>query len=162
MNQKISGLILGLVNVEECLTKIVEMSKSHTFDIVSMSETPKVLFVIYDQSDVAVRDWVNVVISYSMQSLLAHSHKTSRPLEVPVIAVIDEFPTLRPNAIYPTILETGRGCNLFLSLVVQSLSQLKSRYPEDYVSMVNNCALQTFLGTNDFETAFVSIVKEGM
>ncbi len=27
MNQKISGLILGLVNVEECLTKIVEMSK---------------------------------------------------------------------------------------------------------------------------------------
>ena len=133
--------------------KIIEMSKAHTFDIASMGETPKVLFVIYDQSDVVIRDWVNVVISYSMQTLLAHSHKTSSGLKVPVVAVIDEFPTLRPNSIYPTILETGRGCNIFLSLVVQSLSQLKSRYPEDYVSMVNNCALQTFLGTNDFETA---------
>ena len=141
--------------------KIVEMSKTNTFDIISMANTPKVLFVIYDQSDVAVRDWVNVVVSYSMQSLLAHSHQTSCPLKVPVVAVIDEFPTLRPNTIYPTILETGRGSNLFLTLVVQSLSQLKSRYPEDHVSMVNNCALQTFLGTNDFETARAFSVKLG-
>ena len=133
--------------------KIVEMSKDHTFDVTSMSDTPKVLFLIYDQSDLAVRDWVNVIVAHFMQTLLAKSHKTSSRLKVPVVAVIDEFPTLRPNSVYPTILETGRGCNVFLTLVVQSLSQLKSRYPDDYVSMVNNCALQTFLGTNDFETA---------
>jgi hypothetical protein len=133
--------------------QITEMSKDNNFNVIDMGETPKVLFLIYDQSDIAVREWGNVVVAYSMQSLLAHSHKTSSGLKVPVVAVIDEFPTLRPNPIYPTILETGRGCNIFLTLVVQSLSQLKSRYPDDYVSMVNNCALQTFLGTNDFETA---------
>ena len=133
--------------------KIAEMCKDNNFDVIELGETPKVLFLIYDQSDIAVREWVNVVVAYSMQALLAHSHKNSSGLKVPVVAVIDEFPTLRPNSIYPTILETGRGCNIFLSLVVQSLVQLKSRYPDDYVSMVNNCALQTFLGTNDFETA---------
>ena len=42
--------------------------QAYAFDIVSMSETPKVLFVIYDKSDVAVRNWVNVVIYYSMQT----------------------------------------------------------------------------------------------
>ena len=141
--------------------KISEMSRANTFDIVSMGEVPRILFVIYDQGDAAIRDWVNIVIANSMQNLLAHSHKTSMGLKVPVVAVIDEFPTLIPNSIYPTILETGRGCNIFLSLVVQSLSQLKSRYPEDYVSMVNNCALHTFLGTNDFDTAREFSIKLG-
>lgn len=141
--------------------KIRQMSDDDTFDMESLAKTPKVLFVIYDLSDVNVREWVNIVIADALQALLAYSHKTSKPFDVPVVFVCDEFPTLKPHKIYPTVLETGRGSNLFMTISVQSLSQIAARYPEDHVSMLENCGVRTFLGTNDVETAKRFIASMG-
>ncbi|MBQ8718475.1 MAG: type IV secretory system conjugative DNA transfer family protein, partial [Clostridia bacterium] len=133
--------------------KITAMTQDNTFDILSMAHTPKVLFLVYDQGDVAVREWVNILLANSLQALFEYSTKTMQPLPVPIVTMFDEFPTLRPNEVYPKILSTGRGANLFMIMIVQSLSQLKARYPKDYNAMVENCAIRSFLGTNDVQTA---------
>lgn len=141
--------------------KIRIMCEDDTFDIESMAKTPKVLFLIYDLSDINVREWVNNIIANSLQSLLAYSHRTAKPFDVPVVFVCDEFPTLKPHKIYPTLLETGRGSNLFMLVSVQSISQVQARYPEDYTSMLENCGVRMFLGTNDTETARHFIANMG-
>lgn len=141
--------------------KIRIMSEDNTFDIESMAKSPKVLFLIYDLSDVTVREWVNNIIANSLQELLAFSHRTAKPFDVPIVFVCDEFPTLKPHKIYPTILETGRGSNLFMVVSVQSISQVQARYPDDYTSMLENCGVRMFLGTNDTETAKHFIANMG-
>lgn len=133
--------------------KIKAMSKNNTFDFLLMGKTPTVLFIIYDQSDTQSREYINFIVSCALESLLNEGNKIPGGLPVPVVTLIDEFPTLKANPVYKELLASSRGCNIYLSLVLQSLSQLKSLYPEDWSSMINNCSLQIFLGTNDVDTA---------
>lgn len=133
--------------------KIQQISAGNTIDIESLSEKPKVLFLIYDLSDVSMREWVNTIVADILTVLLEKSHKMAKALDVPVMFFCDEFPTLTPNNIYPNILATGRGSSIYMNIVVQSYNQLEARYPEDFKSMKENCDFHVFLGTNDILTA---------
>ncbi len=144
--------------VEEDLSKyndprIISMSSTNTFEVKKMAHTPSVLFLIYDISDTRMREWVNVIFAYEMSKLLSYSHELGGPLPVPVRFMADEFPTLKAHDIYPNILATGRGTNLFMTICVQSLSQLEARYPTEWKTMVENCAIKVFLSTSDCKTA---------
>ena len=133
--------------------KIQQISAGNTLDIESLTEKPKVLFLIYDLSDVGMREWVNTIVANILTVLLEKSHKTARALDVPVMFFCDEFPTLTPNDIYPNILATGRGSHIYMNIVVQSYNQLEARYPQEFKSMKENCDFHVFLGTNDILTA---------
>ncbi len=132
--------------------KIQQISLFNDFDILSLGETPKVLFVTID-SDEVIREYANVVIAYLANQLLEFTHKTGEALKTPVLFMMDEFPTLRPNHIYPNILATGRGSGIFMHIICQSITQLKVRYPGEWQTMIENCDLTCFVGTNDSSTA---------
>lgn len=134
-------------------TKITAISAYNDFDIESIGKTPQVVFVIYDISDTVVREFVNKVIAMDLNLLLEYTHKTVKPLDVTVKLFLDEFATLKSCDVYPNILATGRGSNIFLYIVVQSYTQLEARYPDEYRAMIENCNFTYFIGTNDFETA---------
>lgn len=133
--------------------KIQQISLGNTLDVESLADKPKVLYLIYDLSDISMREWVNTIIANILTVLLEKSHKTAKALSVPVLFFCDEFPTLTPNEVYPNILATGRGSKIYMNIVVQSYNQLEARYPTEHKAMKENCDFHIFLGTNDIVTA---------
>lgn len=141
--------------------RINQVSASNTFDFNKLAEEPMVLFIIYDSTSEALREWVNSLLSNALNEYISSYGKKGRPLDVNINFVIDEFPTLKPHASYINALTTGRGSNISLSLVVQSLSQLKARYPEEYETILQNCGIEICLGSNNLESAKVFIESLG-
>lgn len=141
--------------------KIEKISMFNDWDITELAKKPMAVYIIYDLSDVAVREFVNKYVAYAINKLLEYSHSLAKPLDVPVLIYADEFPTLKPCDVYPNLLATGRGSRIFMNLTVQSLSQLKARYPDEYESMVQNCDVTAFFGTNDYQTAKTFVAELG-
>lgn len=133
--------------------KILEISHYNNFNSELLSNSPKVLFLVYDITHEATREYVNICAAKLISDLLEISHKQAAPLKTPVHFVLDEFATLRPCAVYPNLLATGRGSNIFMHMVVQCLEQLHSRYPDEWLTMIDNCDVQLYLGSNSLDTA---------
>ena len=140
-----------LKEVNDRTIKII--SEKNDFDILTLGKKPQIIFQKYDISHTEIKEYVNKVTSQFINALFEYSHKTVKPLDVPVVVLCDEFPTLNPNPIYPRLLATGRGSNIFLHMIIQSYSQLSARYPDDYITMIENCNYTYFIGTNDQLTA---------
>lgn len=133
--------------------KILEISRYNNMDASALSVSPKVLFLVYDITHEAARDYVNICVAKLVSDLLEISHKQSAPLHTPVHLVLEEFATLRAFPVYPNLLATGRGSNIFMHMVVQSLEQIRARYPGEWETMLDNCDVQLFLGSNSLKTA---------
>ena len=133
--------------------KILKISSGNNFDVLNLGNKPQVLFLVYDLSDLSLREYVNQTCAAFVNKLLEHTHQTGEALKTPVILLLDEFPTLKSNPVYPNVLATGRGSKIFLHIICQSITQLKSRYPNEWQAMIENCDLTLFQGTNDVSTA---------
>lgn len=133
--------------------KILEISRYNNIRASALSDSPKVLFIVYDISHEATRDYVNICIGKLISDLLEISHRQSFPLHTPVNFILEEFATLRASPIYPNLLATGRGSNIFMHMIVQNLEQIHARYPDEWESMIDNCDVQFFLGSNSLKTA---------
>lgn len=142
--------------------KLQAMSERNDLNIGKIAESPHVLFIVYDNSDEAQLEWVSTMSACILSELLEISHKTAKPLPTTVSVLIDEFSSLKPHNIYPTVLATGRGSNIFLTLVLQSYGQLQSKYKDDCVAMIDNCGVQMFLGSSDVNSARIFSEKIGM
>lgn len=133
--------------------KILEMSRFNSINAMDLIDSPKVLLFAYDITHEASRDYVNLWVARLISDMLESSHKQASALKTPIHFVLDEFATLRPCAIYPNLLATGRGSNIFMHMVVQSLEQLHARYREEWLTMIDNCDVQFYLGSNSLNTA---------
>jgi type IV secretory pathway TraG/TraD family ATPase VirD4 len=145
------GFVEGYINMYSD-SKVQQISIKNTINFEGISETPQVVFLVYDLSDIAMREWVNKVVARWLDVLLQKSHRTSKPLPVSVQFICEEFATLEPSELYPNILATGRGSGLYLTMILQSFKQLESRYPQEHIAMRENCDVQIYLGTQDITT----------
>ncbi len=131
----------------------LEIMKANTFDPRSLGEKPQVVYVIYDMADEGMKDVISAFFVHILNELHEEYRRNQRPLAVPVVLLLDEFPMLAHHAIYPSLLATGRGMGIFLELICQSEKQLTAVYQEQAEVMRENCNLKFFLNTNHAETA---------
>lgn len=136
--------------------KVQAINITNTLDIDKMTEVPGIYYVITDICDTELIDYTNKIMTQICRTLLEKSH-TSEAIKgkVPVLLLMDEFPTICKNApdVYPRLLTTGRASGIYLHMYVQSLSQLRERYGNEYQTLKDNCNMFVFLGTNDVTTA---------
>ena len=168
----VRGIINDARNTRACYLQLVEsylngysypdicaLTIADTFDIASLADTPQVLFLTYDITDERMRGFVNQYVVKSLDTLKEKAIDRGAPLEVPVMYLLDEFPTLQADPIYATLFSVGRGWNIFITAIVQDLTQLETTYSNGVAQQIrNNCNLMFFLGTNDVHTA--KAVKE--
>ncbi len=129
------------------------------FDVKTLGDKPQVIFLTYDMTDERMRGFVNQYIVKALDTLKQKAINGGAPLGVPVQFLLDEFPTLQADKIYPTIFSVGRGLNIFITAIVQDYTQLETSYSGGVAQQIrNNCNLTYFLGTNDINTA--KAVKE--
>lgn len=168
----VRGIMNDAPNTRACYIQLVEsylndysypdiraLTITDNFDVVTLGDKPQVIFLTYDISDARMRGFVNQYIVKALDTLKKKAIDAGTPLPVAVQFLLDEFPTLQADDIYPTIFSVGRGLNLFITAIVQDYTQLETCYSDGVAQQIrNNCNLTFFLGTNDITTA--KAVKE--
>lgn len=66
--------------------------------------------------------------------------------------LMDEFANLAPIAGFPQLISTMRSYEISVSIILQSLAQLKSMYEVDWQTISGNCDTTIYLGGNESET----------
>ena len=133
---------------------IRNLTITDNFDVRTLGDKPQVIFLTYDMTDERMRGFVNQYIVKALDNLKKKAIDKGTALDIPVVYLLDEFPTLQADAIYPTIFSVGRGLNIFITAIVQDFTQLETTYSGGVAQQIrNNCNLTYFLGTNDVHTA---------
>lgn len=66
--------------------------------------------------------------------------------------ILDEFANLAPIAGFPQLISTMRSYEISVSIILQSLAQLKAMYDLDWQTISGNCDTTIYLGGNESET----------
>jgi type IV secretion system protein VirD4 len=83
----------------------------------------------------------------------ASSSATGRPLDPPLLLVLDELANIAPIANLDEVASTGAGQGIQLISIVQDLSQLRARYGQRAQTILNNHTAKLFgAGISDPET----------
>lgn len=66
--------------------------------------------------------------------------------------MLDEFANLAPIAGFPQLIATMRSYEISVSIILQSLAQLKAMYDLDWQTISGNCDTTIYVGGNESET----------
>lgn len=128
---------------------------SNNFDIKELGNRKTVLFLNVSDTDRAFDQLVNIFYSQTLQLLCseADANEDGR-LKVPVRIIMDDFASSAVIPNFDKIISVIRSRDIYVSLIIQSLSQLESMYsPAVSRTILNNCDHMLYLGSKDLETA---------
>ena len=120
----------------------------------SLADKKSVLFLNISDTNHSSDTLISLFYSQALSSLMTYadiSH-TNR-LNVPVRFIFDDFAagTTLPN--FDKIISVIRSREIYVSIIIQSLSQLESLYSKPAAqTIVNNCDHWLYLGGHDLET----------
>ena len=106
----------------------------------------------FDRSQDAL---INLFYTQALQYLMTAADK--RPdsrLPIPVRFILDDFSTNTKIPHFDKIISVIRSREIYVSLIIQSLSQLEALYGHaEAMTIINNCDSCLYLGGTDLETA---------
>ena len=113
------------------------------------------LFLSVSDSDRSQDALINLFYTQALQYLMAAAD--SRPdsrLPIPVRFILDDFSTNTVIPDFDKIISVIRSREIYVSLIIQSLSQLDSLYDHAKAqTIINNCDHCLYLGGTDIQTA---------
>ncbi|MBQ2712642.1 MAG: type IV secretory system conjugative DNA transfer family protein [Clostridia bacterium] len=138
---------------------LLDLTSSNTLDFNSLDDGPVAVFIIYRDEEKSHYAFVNMLVQQFYNALIALANKrvsddyeNDGRLSRPFYFIWDEFGNFpRIDDISSKITACGSR-NIWLHLVIQSYSQLKVVYGEEYETILGNCNLQIYFGSNDFVT----------
>lgn len=131
---------------------VEELTKTDTVDIRALGKEKTILYVKSSDVDRSKDKLVSLFFLQLFQELFALAdsspeHSLSRPVHV----ILDDMGSNLTIPNLDCIIACARGRNVSLSLILQSVGQLKKNYA-DHTSIMNSCNNIVFLGGNDLET----------
>ncbi len=113
------------------------------------------LFLSVSDSDRSQDALVNLFYTQALQYLMgAADHTEDSRLPIPVRFILDDFSTNTRIPDFDKIISVIRSREIYVSLVIQSLSQLEGLYGHPKAqTILNNCDSTLYLGGTDIETA---------
>lgn len=132
--------------------QIAALTSFNNLDIEGLCSRKTVLYVKCSDSDRSKDKLIATFFSQLFQELYriadrASTHSLSRPVKV----ILDDVGANLKIPNLDGIISTARGRGISLSLILQSIGQLKRQY-DDYTSILNSCNNVVFLGGSDLET----------
>ncbi len=104
---------------------------------------------------------VNLYLSQTLQSLSALAEESGGQLPQPVMAILDEFGNLPKIPDFDKLITVAAGRGIQITMVVQDLQQLKSRYGDAAQTIEGNASTWIYLMTQNWETAQLLSKKMG-
>lgn len=114
-----------------------------------------IVFLQVSDTDYSMERIINLFYTQALQKLCeaADSNEDHR-LDIPVRIILDDFAASVEVPDFDKTTSIIRSRDIYVSVTLQSLSQLKSHYGhDDATTIVNNCETILYLGGTDLDTA---------
>lgn len=143
------------------LNKVANRSLMHLYnadqqiDFRDFTDRKAILFLNISDNDRSKDGLVNLFYSCAFQYLLDYAdHTPDSKLSIPVRFIMDDFCTNTLISDFDNLISVIRSREIYVSLIIQSISQLQGRYnPYSAQTIINNCDHLLYLGSNDPITA---------
>ncbi len=125
-------------------------------DFTALGREKTAVFLNVSDTDRSADRLVNLFYTQALQALCASADKDypDHRLPVPVRFILDDFAANAEIPDFDKIISVIRSREIYVSVILQSLSQLNSIYGRDRaMTIVNNCDNCLYLGGQDVETA---------
>lgn len=127
---------------------------SKRLHINSLADKKSVLFLNISDTNHSSDTLISLFYSQALSSLMTYADKSpTNRLDVPVRFIFDDFAAGTTLPDFDKIISVIRSREIYVSIIIQSLSQLESLYSKPAAqTIVNNCDHWLYLGGHDLET----------
>lgn len=136
------------------MPKIANLTSTDDIDLTHIGDRKVALFCVVSASDTSFNYLVALMYTQLFDSLMRHAAKEHNGfLPTPVRFLLDEFANIGEIPNFDKIFAVIRSYNISASVILQSLSQLKSMYKDTYGGIMDNADTTIFLGGRGAETS---------
>ena len=143
------GVRLAAFNLEE----MASLTKYDEMELDQIGEKKTALFAIIPDNDSTFNFLIGMLYTQLFQMLYYQAdYIHDGELPVPVHFLMDEFANVALPDEFDKLLATMRSRQIFVSIIIQNLSQIKALFKDSWESIVGNCDELYYLGGNEQST----------
>ena len=143
------GVRLAAFNLEE----LASLTKYDEMELEQIGERKTALFAIIPDNDSTFNFIVGMLYTQLFQMLYYQAdYVHGGELPVPVHFLMDEFAKVALPDEFDKLLSTMRSRQIFVSIILQNLAQIKALYKDSWESILGNCDETYYLGGNEQST----------
>ena len=135
------------------LTSLASLTSTDELDLPSLGEKKVAIFARIPDNDTSFNFLVSILYTQLFQQLFhLADHKYGGRLPVPVHFIMDEFANVSLPDDFEKILSVMRSRTVFVTIMLQNISQLKALFEKQWESIMGNCDEFVYLGGNEQAT----------
>ena len=115
----------------------------------------RAIFCVIPDNDDTFNFMVSILYTQLFDQLFRLADSTPEfhgTLPVHVRLMMDEFANVATPENFVKILAVARSRNISCDIILQNVSQIKSKYKDDWETIIGNCDSLVYLGGNDYST----------
>ena len=122
------------------LSSLASLTATDELDLPSLGEKKVALFALIPDNDSSFNFLVSILYTQLFQQLFhLADHKYGGSLPMPVHFLMDEFANVSLPDDFDKILSVMRSRNVFVSIILQNIAQLKALFEKQWESIMGNC-----------------------
>lgn len=130
-----------------------ELTATDEMDFDNVGKEKTAIFLIIPAARQTYKVIANIFYSQLFERLMLVANRDCNgKLPLLVSCELDEFANVGKIPNFNETLAVVRSHNIRICIVLQGLSQLKALYEKTWESIMGNCSIFTFLGTNDLDS----------
>ena len=135
------------------LDSIASITAVDELELEQMGERKTVLFAVIPDNDSTFNFLIGMLYTQLFQTLYYQADIVhGGELPIPVHFLMDEFANVALPDEFDKLLSTMRSRQIFVSIIIQNLAQIKALYKDSWESIVGNCDELYYLGGNEQST----------
>lgn len=135
------------------LDSIASITSVDELELEKMGERKTVLFAVIPDNDSTFNFLIGMLYTQLFQMLYYQADIVhGGELPIPVHFLMDEFANVALPDEFDKLLSTMRSRQIFVSIIIQNLAQIKALYKDSWESIVGNCDELYYLGGNEQST----------
>ena len=135
------------------LESMAALTITDEMDLPSLGEKPVALFALIPDNDTSFNFLVSLLYTQLFQQLFyVADRKYGGALPVPVHFLMDEFANVSLPDDFDRVLAVMRSRQVFVSIIIQNIAQLKALFEKQWESIIGNCDEFLYLGGNEQST----------
>ena len=156
MDASIKGILSTNLDTLSFNDALALYKKPDRIDFMSLGKRKTAIFLTISDTDRSMDKLANAFVTQALQNLCRSADRdyADNRLPVPVRFYLDDFAT---NVVIPDfdkVISVIRSREIYVSIILQSVTQLDSLYgPDRAKTIINNCDQMLYLGGQDLDTA---------
>ena len=135
------------------IDEIASLTITDELELDKLGEEKIVVLAVIPDNDTSYNFLVSILYTQIFQNAFYRADKKFKgSLPIPVHFLMDEFANVALPDDFDKILSVMRSRNIFVSIILQNLSQLKALFEKQWESIVGNCDEFLYLGGNEQST----------